>query len=99
MDVVNYVFTKLGDVIGGVLQVIVDFFNVIIDALPNPDPFPAIIDSIGQQNASSFGFAGYWLDCSVGIDFASIVLTGWAALMIASAVFAVVYFVLKTVKP
>lgn len=99
MDLLGYVVQALGSAVNGVLQVITDFINLIIGILPNPDPFPAIIEGLDVGNVSGAGMAYYWLDAAVGVEFAVGVIGSWAALMVASSVFAVVYWVIKSVKP
>lgn len=99
MDALGYVFSAIGSAIGGVLQVLVDFLNLIIEVLPNPDPFPALVESVAVEPSGFTATAFYWLDCFVGVDFGVGVITAWATLMVGSVVFAAVYWVVKTIKP
>lgn len=99
MDILTPVVQFLGDAVNGVLQVIADFINLIISIIPNPDPFPEMIDNLGGSTAADLGFARYWLDAFIGIDAAVIMLSAWAAVMVAGAVFAVIYWVVKAIKP
>lgn len=99
MDILGYVVQALGSAVNGVLQVIADFINLIISVLPNPDPFPAIVEELDVSNVGGVGMAHYWLDAFVGVDFAVGVIGAWATLMVASSVFAVVYWVIKSIKP
>lgn len=99
MDVLSGIFQVLGDAVNGVLQVIADFINLIIEILPNPDPFPEMIGDMSVSTTAEIGFSHYWLDAFVGVDFSAGVLIAWATLMVASSVFAVVYWVIKAIKP
>lgn len=99
MDFLGTVATALGDALNGVLQVITDFLNLIISVLPNPDPFAGLIEQMEPETAADMGFAFYWLDAFIGVDAATGILAAWAAVMVASAGFAVVYWVVKAVKP
>lgn len=99
MDILTPVVQFLGDAVNGVLQVIADFINLIINVLPNPDPFPEMIEGMGGNTAADLGFARYWLDAFIGVDVAVGMLAAWAAVMVAGAVFAVIYWVVKAIKP
>lgn len=99
MDIIGGVFQVLGDAVNGVLQVIADFINLIIDVLPNPDPFPDIIENMSVSTTADIGFAYYWLDAFVGVDYSTGLIIAWVTLMVASSVFAVVYWVIKAIKP
>lgn len=99
MDVITTVVSALGDAVNGVLQVITDFLNLVISVLPNPDPFPELIEGMPDSAAADMGFVRYWLDAFIGIDYATGVLMAWSAVMVAGAVFAVVYWVVKAIKP
>lgn len=99
MDFLGTVAQLLGAAVNGVLQVITDFINLIIDVLPNPDPFPAMIEQLPTETAVDMGFVWYWLDALVGVETTTGILMAWAALMIGAAVFAVVYWVVKAIKP
>lgn len=99
MDPLQTVVQVLGSAVGGVLQVLADFINLIIEILPNPDPFPQMIEDMSVDTAANLGFARYWLDAFAGIEATSMMLGIWATLMIASAVFAVIYWVVKAIKP
>lgn len=99
MDVLGIVWQALGNAVNGVLQVIADFINLIISIVPNPDPFPGIVEGLEVSDADWLGYVGYWLDAAIDITFASGVLSSWIALMIASSVFAVIFWVIKAIKP
>lgn len=99
MDIIGGVFQVLGDAINGVLQVIADFINLIIEVIPNPDPFPEMIDEMSVSTTADIGFAHYWINSFIGVDYATGVIIAWAALMVASCVFAVIYWVVKAIKP
>lgn len=94
-ELFDYVVEKLGDVINGVIQAVISFLNVVIDTIPNPDPFPVIIQNLDVSTAGNLGFGFYWLDTFVGIDTTMLIITAWVGLMVASAVFAAVYTVTK----
>lgn len=99
MDFLGYIAQALGDALNGVLQVMVDFINVVIEHVPNPDPFPEIIENLPDSSAADMGFAFYWADAFFGVDVSVGILTAWVGLMVASAVFAFIYWVVKAIKP
>lgn len=99
MDFLGWIAQALGDAVNGILQVIADFINLIIDILPNPDPFPEIINGLTAETAANLGFARFWIDAFIGIDNALMIIGAWAVLMGGAAVFAVVYWVVKAIKP
>lgn len=99
MDFLGTIAQALGNAINGVLQVVTDFLNLIISVLPNPDPFPEIIESMSADTAANMGFANYWLGALVDVNAAAGIISAWAGLMVASVVFAVVYWVVKAIKP
>lgn len=99
MDFLGTVAQVLGDAVNGVLQVIADFINLIIEIVPNPDPFPELIANLNGTTAANMSFGWYWLDAFVGVEFGSMVIGIWGTLMIASSVFAVIYWVVKAIKP
>lgn len=99
MDVLGLVWQALGDAVNGIIQVVVDFINLIIEILPNPDPFNEMIENMPDEAAFDLGFTRYWLDAFIGIDVATGMLAAFAAVMIAGAVFAVVYWIVKAIKP
>lgn len=96
-DFLGYVAEKLGDAVNGVVQVIVSFLNVVIEALPNPDPFPEIIQGMDVSDASGLGFGFYWIDAFFGVDTCTGLIAAWCGLMIASAIFAAVYYAVKQI--
>lgn len=95
MDALQYVATSLGDLVNGVMQTIVSFLNVVIEAIPNPDPFPQIIQNMDASTAGNMGFAFYWLDAFFGVNTCVSILAAWAGMMVASVVFAAVYMAIK----
>lgn len=99
MEQLQYFFTSIGDAINGALQAIVGFLNVVIAALPNPDPFPTIIDSLDPDTAANLAFGYFWIDSFFGIDVCILILNLWISLMINAAIFAFVYFIVKVIKP
>ena len=86
MDFLGTVAQALGDAVNGVLQVITDFINLIIDVVPNPDPFPEIIENLPESATANMGFAWYWIDTFCGVQVCTNILAAWAALMIARTV-------------
>lgn len=99
MDFIGYIAQALGDAVNGVLQVITDFINLIIEVVPNPDPFPEIIEDLPDSAAADMGFTFYWADSFFGVDMCVNIISAWVAMMIASAVFAFIYWVVKAIKP
>lgn len=99
MDFLGWVAEKLGEAVNGILQVITDFLNLIIDVLPNPDPFPELIENMPDSAAFDMGFGWYWLDAFCGIETSTMIIGVWVGVMIAGAAFAAVYWVVKAIKP
>ena len=95
---IQYVASVLGDFLNGVMQVFISFLNAVIEALPNPDPFPTMIQNMDLSTAGNMGFAFYWIDAFCGVDTCVTILAGWAALMVASSIFALVYVAVKGLK-
>lgn len=96
---VMYVFNLLGAAINGILQVFTDFLNLVIEMVPNPDPFPEIINSLPEDVVLDSGFYLYWIDAFVGISEANLVIVNFVALWVASLVFALVFKVAGMIKP
>lgn len=99
MDIIGGVFQVLGNAVNGLLQVIADFVQLLADTLPNPDPFPQIVEELPVDALAGQYWAWHWVDVFVGVDYATGVIGAWAGLMVASVMFAVVYWVVKAVKP
>lgn len=87
--------TSLGDLVNGALQVIVDFINLIIGSIPNPDPFGPMIEGMSSGEVVDNGLVFYWLDAFGGVDFVTTAVAVWVGAMIASAVFAFIYWIVK----
>lgn len=98
-DFIGYVANALGNAVNGILQVITDFINLVISVVPNPDPFPEMIESMPDSAALDMGFVWYWLDAFAGVDVCTGILAAWAGVMVLSGVFAVIYWVIKAIKP
>lgn len=99
MDFLGYVANALGDAVNGILQVITDFINLVISVVPNPDPFPQMIENMPDETALDMGMVWYWLDAFAGVDTSTAILAAWAGVMVLSGVFAVIYWVVKAIKP
>lgn len=56
----------IGEIFLGILETVSNVITKFLSILPNPDPFPGILDNIEQQNLlgdnSMFAIAYYWLD-------------------------------------
>lgn len=91
MDVLGTVFELIGAALNGAIQVFTDFINLIIVSVPNPDPFPEVIENMPVDLVIDMGYVWYWLDCLVGIDGAVQLLDLFLVLWIASLVFAAIY--------
>lgn len=96
---ITYVFSVLGDALNGLFQVVVDFFNLLVSVIPNPDPFPEMINNMPDGALYDFGFAAYWLDVFIGIEFMRNGLTVFFAMLIAALVFTFVFSTLKMLAP
>lgn len=95
MDALNYIFTVIGDAVNGALQVVTDFLNVLIEVVPNPDPFSEMIDSMPDSVAIDWGFALYWIDNFIGVNEAGAAITVYIAFLAFTAIFAFLYFMVK----
>lgn len=98
MDLLGAVFEFLGAALNGAIQVFTDFINLIIVTVPNPDPFPAVIEEMPVEMVIDMGYVWYWIDCFVGIDAAVQLLDLFIVLWIASLVFAVIYKIGSFIK-
>lgn len=96
---IMYVFNLLGAAINGILQVFTDFLNLIIEVIPNPDPFPEIIENLPEEVVLDSGFWLYWIDAFVGLTEANLLIIDFIALWVASLVFALVFKVGGMIKP
>lgn len=45
-----------------ILRVVSDSISALLGMLPNPDPFPTILDSLSLDSGNSLVVAYYWLD-------------------------------------
>lgn len=45
-----------------ILATVSDFITTLLGMLPNPDPFPEILDTIELSSSDSLVVAYYWLD-------------------------------------
>lgn len=52
----------IGSLFIQVLAVISDTISSLLGFLPNPDPFPEILDGLQISASDSFAVAYYWLD-------------------------------------
>lgn len=95
----DYVFQMLGAAVNGVLQVVTDFLNLIIETVPNPDPFPEIIANMPDQLTLDVGMALYWLDAFVGVQEANLVISLFVTLWVASLIFALIFKLIGMIKP
>lgn len=95
----DYVFQMLGAAVNGVLQVITDFINLIIEVVPNPDPFPEIIANMPDQLTLDVGMALYWLDAFVGIHEANMLITLFVTGWMLSLIFALIFKLIGMIKP
>lgn len=98
MEALNFVFTMIGAAINGAIQVFTDLLNLIIDVLPNPDPFPQIIEEMPSEVTIDKGFVLFWIDKLIGVNNAEMLLTTFTVLWLASLSFAVCYWVAKFIK-
>lgn len=99
MEVLDYIFTAIGYAVNGVLQVLTDFINLIIEVVPNPDPFQQMIDEMPDSVAIDWGFPLYWIDAFIGVEEAGIAISTYIAMLTFTAIFAFLYFVIKAIKP
>lgn len=98
MDLLGTVFEMLGAALNGAIQVFTDFINLIIVTVPNPDPFPQVIEEMPVDLVIDMGYVWYWIDCFVGIDGAIQILDLFVVLWLASLTFAVIYKIAGFIK-
>lgn len=99
MDVLGYVFDMIGAAVNGAMQVFTDFLNLVIEVVPNPDPFPEIIQNMPDEVVLDKGLYLYWLDAIVGVEQATIFLNMFITLWVASLAFALIFKVVSFIKP
>lgn len=63
-----------------VLNGFIDVVAALLDVLPNPDPFPAMIDDLVVQGGDVVAVAYYWLDAFFVADAVVQIFTAWFAL-------------------
>lgn len=95
---ITYVFNLLGSIINGAIQVFTDFLNLIIDIVPNPDPFPEMIANMPDRVILDHGFFLYWVEQLIGVTEANMLIVNFMVLWVASLTFALVYKVSKFIK-
>lgn len=99
MEVLGYIFDFMGAALNGAMQVFADFINLIIDNVPNPDPFPGIIEQMPTEVLLDRGMWLYWIDQLIGVEVANGILTGFLAAWIVSLVFALIFKLIDFIKP
>lgn len=98
-DALQYFFSVIGAAINGALQVFTDFINLVIEVVPNPDPFPEIIANMPNEVVLDTGLYLYWLDALVGVNEATAVISTFVGLWVMSLIFALVFKVVNFIKP
>lgn len=98
MEALQYFAEAVGNALNGVFQAICDFLSLLSTIIPNPDPFPGMIENADTASLVDFGFAAYWLDQVVGIDFMRDALTIFYLMMAAGLTFAVIYWGIKGLR-
>ena len=93
------VWQSLGDALNGIFQVVCDFFNLLASIVPNPDPFPQMINNLPSDTLEPFGFSVYWMDKFIGLQFMRDVITVWMTMNVLGLTFAIIYWGVKLVKP
>lgn len=68
---------SVGEVFLAILGTVSDFISALLGMLPNPDPFPAILDDVAVQSGDALTVAYYWLDQFFIADAVITVLGGW----------------------
>ena len=97
MEWLGYVLEAIGTAINGALQVLVDVLNLIIQVVPNPDPFPELIANMPTEVAVDWGFTLYWIDTFIGVEEASIAIGTYISFLLFTAIFAFIYWFAKGV--
>lgn len=52
----------VADVFLSILRTVSDFITTLLGMLPNPDPFPEILDTLSLTSTDALAVAYYWLD-------------------------------------
>lgn len=60
-----------------VLNVVADSITTLLSMLPNPDPFPGIMQNISFDYVDGYRVAWYWLDSAIEMELFLSVLTAW----------------------
>lgn len=95
MDLTNIAYS-LGDLFGGALQVVTNILNFLIDVLPNPDPFPGMIEEISWVNGNVWSMGFYWMDTIFDMNFLVQILLFYAGVMAISALFAFIWMLVRS---
>lgn len=66
-----------GDIFLSILQVVSDAVTQLVSLLPNPDPFPEIINSIDFDAAGSGLMAIWWADQFIDMEFITQLTLSW----------------------
>lgn len=80
----------IGKIFLDILTVISDTITTLLGMLPNPDPFPAIINNLRIEASNPFAIACFWLDQFLDLSliisfleaFFSMFAIGWIILML-----------------
>lgn len=93
------VFWEIPNFFAGVSQAFTDSINALYSLIPNPDPFPAIIDNLDTSgNADIVGFVTFWLDTAYDIEFIQEMFGYWAEMMVVSVGIMVVWKIINLIR-
>lgn len=67
----------IGAIFLDILGTVSDFITTLLGILPNPDPFPQILDELQLTSSDSLTIAYYWLDQFVIADAVITMLGLW----------------------
>lgn len=59
---------EVGDLFLQILTVVSDMITALVGMLPNPDPFPAILEEVSLESSDMMVIAYYWLDQFIMAD-------------------------------
>lgn len=76
------IFWEIPNFFAGVSQAFTDSIRALYDLIPNPDPFPKIIQSMNEStNLDVVGAVTFWLDTAYDIAFIQEMFAYWAEMM------------------
>ena len=67
----------IGEIFLSILQVVSDSITALLSILPNPDPFPDILENLELETSNAGVVAYYWLNQFVDVPGVTYILATW----------------------